>query len=186
MKSSGASAHCTVSRSNNRLDRTSQLAARLLGCALIALGLGLAGCESGETFTEHISQRITPQPKVQTFEGEQRAVFDAALAAMKVIDFRVTRSGAAQGLIQGISGIQSGDNVSSARQYTIEVHVHSYEPKTTEVSVLLHIQEESAAFSGATDLPLKDHRLYDSYFEAIQDALHNQSKTGVTPADSAK
>ena len=182
MKSSGVSALCTASRSSSPRKRV----AFFLGCALAAAALGLAGCESGETLTEHISQRIAPQPKVQTFEGEQRAVFEAAVAAVKSIDFRVTKAGAAQGLIQGISDVQGSDTVNAARQYTIEVRVRSYEAKSTEVSVLLRIQEESAAFSGATDLPLKDHRLYDSYFEAIQQALQGSAKPGVSPADSAK
>ncbi len=185
MKSSGASAHCTAFRSNNPRERSARLPARLLGCLIATIVLGVAGCESGDSFKEHISQRLAPQPKVQTFAGDQHVVFEAALAALKSIDFRVTRSGAAQGVIEGISQIQGTDTLSGARQFTMEIHVRSYEANTTEVSVFLRIQEESAAFSGATDLPLKDHALYDSFFTALQQALQGKP-VGVTPANSAK
>ena len=90
-----------------------------------------------------------------------------------------------QGVIEGISQIQGTDTLSGARQFTMEIHVRSYEANTTEVSVFLRIQEESAAFSGATDLPLKDHALYDSFFTALQQALQGKP-VGVTPANSAK
>jgi len=159
---------------------------RLLAGALLGLVLGVAGCESGDAISEHISERIAPQPKTQTFDGDQRVVFDAAVAAVKAIDFRVTKAGAAQGLVQGISDIMGANTAGGARQFTIEVRVRSYDAKTSEVAVLLRIQEESQAFSGATDLPLKDHALYESFFEALQQALKGQGKTGSTPADSAK
>lgn len=184
MISSGDSERCTVSHSSSPRERATRLAAGLLALALGSVTLLLAGCESSDLLPERMAERFqAPTPKVQNFDGDEHAVFEAAKAAVKAIGFRVTRAGAAQGVIRGISDVQAGDAINNARQYTIEIHLRPGTGSTTEVSVLLREQEESKAFSGATDLPLKEHGLYGSYFAALASALP-AAKAGTPASDT--
>jgi len=112
-----------------------------------------------------------PEPKVQVFDGEQRAVFEAAQVALKQMDFQISRAGLAQGIINSHSRIQPGDSFGKGRQYVLEVRLHSYEPGKTEVAASLREQEESSSFAGATDIPIREHGLYSSFFEGLSQAL---------------
>lgn len=141
---------------------------RFLSCGLIFALLGLAGCDS---MPEGMRQRFAPQPQIRVIQAEEPAVFEAAQHAVKEIGFRVTRSGRAQGVVNGISEIQPANALGEARQYVVEVKLQSFESGRTEVSVLFREQQESSSFAGATDIPLRQHGLYDSYFNAVQAAL---------------
>jgi hypothetical protein len=133
-----------------------------------AVLLATIGCESVDTVPTRVRERFEPpRPQVRTFEVNSRAVFGAAVVAFRRIDFRVVRSGAAQGTISALSRIQPGGSFGTGRQYAMDVHVRAVEPDRTEVSVLLREQEESTSFAGATDLPVREHGLYGSYFDAI-------------------
>ena len=123
-----------------------------------------------------------PQPKTQTFDADQRAVFEAAQTAMRRLDFQISRSGLAQGILNAHSHLQAGDSFGKARQYTLEVRLHSYEPGKTEVSAVLREQEESTSFAGATDLPIREHGLYSSFFAALEQALKDRAGQTAEPA----
>jgi hypothetical protein len=151
-----------------------------LGC--LAVLLATAGCESMDTVPTRVRERFeAPQPQVRTYEVNARTVFNAAVVAARRIDFRVLRSGAAQGTITAISRIQPGGSFGTGRQYAIDVHVRAVEPDRTEVAVVLREQEESTSFAGATDIPVREHGLYGSYFDAIAREL-----ASVAPAASRK
>lgn len=138
----------------------------LLGFAAVVLAT--AGCDSLDSVPTRVRERFeAPQPQVRTYEANSRTVFDAAVAAVRRIDFRVLRSGAAQGTIHAISRIQPGDSFGTGRQYSLDVRIREIDPDRTEVSVVLREQEESTSFAGATDLPVREHGLYGSYYEAI-------------------
>jgi hypothetical protein len=145
---------------------------RILTLATFALAFLLAGCDS---VSERISARFEPvPPKARTYPAEQKVVFEAAQAAVRRIDFQLSRSASAQGIVDGISRIQPGDSFRDAKQHSIAVRIHAYEPGRTQVEVLVREQQESADFAGATNLPLREHGLYDSYFAALEQALREK------------
>ena len=153
---------------------------RILTLATFALTFLLTGCD---TVSNHISERFEAvPPKTRNYPVEQKIVFEAAQQAVRTIDFRLSRAAGAQGIVDGISRIQSGDSLRDARQHSIEVRLHAYEPGTTQVDVLVREQQESADFAGATNLALREHGLYDSYFAALEQALREKGALPATPA----
>ena len=156
---------------------------RNLSMMLVALmSLTFAGCESGDAMPTRMSERFQPaQPKVQVFEADRPTVFAAALDAMRQLDFQVSRSGMAQGIINAHSRLQPAGTFGKAHQYTMEVRLQSLEPGKTDVSVVLREQEESTSFAGATDLVVREHALYQSFFAALERAL----KSRTTPESKA-
>jgi hypothetical protein len=142
--------------------------------------LALVGCEASSPLSTRVRERFNaPQPKTQVFAADPRAVFEAAQAAMRQLDFQVSRAGVAQGILNGHSRLMPGDSFGKARQYVMEVRLHSYEPGKTEVSAILREQEESSSFAGATDIPLREHGLYGSFFAGVEQAL--REKAGSAP-----
>lgn len=125
-----------------------------------------------------------PQPQIRVFNGDQKAVYEAAQRAVRSIGFHITRHGEAKGTITAMSEIQPANALGEARQYALDVKLQSYESGRTEVAVVFREQQESSSFSGATDIPLREHGLYDSYFNAIQAGL--PVRTPATPAAPVK
>ena len=155
----------------------------LIFLLVASLGFAFAGCESGGALPDRMRDRFNaPQPKTQTVEGDQKAVFEAAQSALRRLDFQISRSGLAQGIVNGHSRLQASDSFGKARQYTLEIRVHSYEPGKTDVSVVLREQEESSSFAGATDLPIREHGLYSSFFAALEQALKDRAGSSAEPA----
>jgi hypothetical protein len=149
---------------------------------LAACALALVGCESGNAMPARMRDRFqAPQAKVKVFAAERPVVFDAAREAMRQLDFQISRSGMAQGIINAHSRLQPAGSFGKARQYTMEVSLHSYEPGKTEVAVVLREQEESSSFAGATDMPIREHGLYTSFFAALEGVLKIQ---GTSPEQS--
>jgi len=144
-----------------------------LSIVFVVSSVGWSGCGTGrDAMPARMRERFEPaQPKVQVFVAERPAVFETALSAMRQLDFTVSRSRMAQGIIHAHSRLHGTGAFGKARQYTFEVRLYSYEPGKTEVSVILREQEESASFAGATDLVLREHGLYGSFFDAVQRAL---------------
>jgi hypothetical protein len=149
---------------------------------VVSCALALAGCESGNAMPERLRGRFNaPQPKIRVYEADQRAVFEAAQSAMCRLDFQISRAAQAQGIVNGHSRLQPGDSFGKARQYVMEVRLHSYEPGKTEVAAVLREQEESSSFAGATDLPIREHGLYGSFFGALEQALKERASSAVEP-----
>ena len=139
---------------------------------LVAGALLLAGCESSGSMSTRMRDRFqAPEPKVQVFEAGREEVFEAARAAMRQLDFQISKAGVAQGILNAHSRLHASDSFGKARQFGMEVRFHSYEPEKTEVAVVLREQEESASFAGATNLVLREHALYGSFFSALEEAL---------------
>ena len=151
--------------------------ARFLSILLVTLSwLTFSGCESGDAMPTRMRERFQPaQPKVQAFEADRQAVFAAALDAMRELDFQVSRSGMAQGIVNAHSRLHAADSFGKSRQYTLEVRLQELEPGKTDVSVILREQEESTSFAGATDLVVREHALYQSFFGALERSLKSRA-----------
>ena len=144
----------------------------LASLLLVGGALLLAGCESSGSMSTRMRDRFqAPEPKVQVFEAGREEVFEAARAAMRRLDFQISKAGVAQGILNAHSRLHASDSFGKARQFGMEVRFHSYEPGKTEVAVVLREQEESASFAGATNLVLREHALYGSFFSALEEAL---------------
>ncbi len=135
--------------------------------------LALAGCESvrndvGAGVREKFGG---PTYQRRLVEGEPRAVFDAARGAVEQLGFRVTRAGAAQQVIDGVSGLASDDRLRGSRQRTVKVRLAAAPDGGVEVAVLFtEVVEDdfSAGVGRATETTLRDHPLYDAFFAAVQ------------------
>lgn len=152
---------------------------RRFATVLIAsLGLALAGCESMDSLPSRVRERFEPvQAQVREFPGDTRTVFFAAQAAMRRIDFQLTRTAQARGIVDGRSALHSGETFGKAQQYTLSVRIEEGESGRTQVSAVLRSQEESDSFAGATDVPLRQHGLYEAFFAALEQVL----KEGFAP-----
>jgi hypothetical protein len=152
---------------------------------LSVCSLAFVGCESGNSLPTRMRERFNaPQPKTQVFDADQPQVFEAARTAMGLLDFQVSRAGMAQGILNAHSRLHASDSFGKARQYVMEVRLRSYEPGKTDVSIVLREQEESASFAGATDLVLREHALYGSFFAALEHALREPSGSAGGPIKS--
>src|SRR3954451_21204393 len=62
----------------------------LLILFVASFALALAGCKSGGAMPDRMRDRFgAPQRKTQTFDADQRAVFEAAQTAMRRLDFQI-------------------------------------------------------------------------------------------------
>lgn len=129
----------------------------------------LSGCQA---VSSRMKERFAPvPPQVRTFEAERKAVYEASQVALRKMGFNVTRAAEAQGIVNGISGIRSSDVFRNSRQYVLELRIASYDPGVTSVSALLHEYNEGDVKAGPTDQILREHGIYDSYFEMLQRVL---------------
>ncbi len=145
---------------------------RLLLVALAGwLMLGLAGCETMSGGFGNVP------PQVRRFEADQDAVFFAAQAAVRRMDFVLTRTAQAQGLVNARSSLRDTAVFGASRQFTAKIRVFGVEGGSTEVSILLHENAEGDFKTGATSLALRQHGLYDSFFEYLEQALATPTDT---------
>lgn len=142
-----------------------------------------SGCESSGDVSSRLRERFeAPVPQQRIFEVNQRAVFEAAQVALRKMDFTVTKAAAAQGILRAHSQIQAANALNEARQYSFEIRIEDVAEGSTRVAAALREQQESASFSGATDIPVRQHGLYDSLFELIALEL-KQKLPPPTPAN---
>ena len=148
--------------------------------ALLTFGF-LAGCASLSDATGHVREKIAAreQPRIQVYAAAPRAAYEAARVAVEQMDFRFLRGGPAQGELDAISGLSTGDSRRSTRQISLKLRLHATLDGGTEASVLLEeINEaDSTSHAGfATATPLRDTPLYDTFFRSLQRALEAQKK----------
>jgi hypothetical protein len=132
--------------------------------------LVLAGCES---VSEQISAPfVPPQPKSQVFAADERTTYAAARAALNDLGFGFVRGGPAQGVIEALSSVQTGGDISlnSARQLQLEAHFSSAAEGGTQVDVVMHelVQSDMDQHPGmGTSTVLRDSAFYEEFFHAI-------------------
>ena len=137
----------------------------LILCGLGALLAGLTGCD---TFSDGLSGTLTNvPPQTRRFEVEQKQVFYAAQLALKRMDFVLTRTALAQGVVEGHSNLRDTGVFGASRQYSARIRLTGVPGESTEVAILLHEQSEADIKGAATNRALREHGLYDSFFEHL-------------------
>jgi len=141
---------------------------------LAALALLATACSSTIT---NIRERFSPTYQTVTVEAEQRAAFDASLAALKKMGYNITSSGAAQGKIEAISPIAStGGTQAQSRQTTASVRFGVAPGSGTAIQILFsEIVDNTTAGSRegfATKQPLSaSSPLYAVFANYVANAL---------------
>ncbi len=146
--------------------------------ALAAVGL-FSGCDSLSSAADSIREKVAAreEPRVRDYAAPPRSVYEAVRVAASRMGFRFLRGGAAQGEFDAVSGVGKGDVPNSARQIAMKVRIHATSDGGAEVTVVLKevIESDSANHAGtATETPLRDTPLYDSFLREIQKALDAQ------------
>lgn len=150
------------------------MTSRLLLLSLICVAF--TGCESvrndiGGGVREKWSG---PTYQRQVFDGEAQAVFDAAKSAVEQLGFRVTRAGAAQMVIDGVSGLASDDRFRGSRQRAVKVRLAKSLDSKVEVAVLFTevVEDDFGKGPGqAAEVALRNHPLYEAFFAATAAGL---------------
>jgi hypothetical protein len=149
---------------------------------LCGLGLAFTGCEALTDAAGGVREKLAArnQPQTQVYpEVAPRAVYEAARFAIGEMSFRFVRGGAAQGELDAINDVSSGDTLHSARQVSLKVRLHATPDGGTEVQAWMKevIESDSANRAGtATETPLRDTPLYDTFFRNLQRAIKAQKK----------
>ena len=138
----------------------------LLGATVL-----FAGCDSLAPLPSLSERYSAVPPQTKVVEADYRTTYYAAQVAAKKIDFVLTKSAQAQGIINARSGLHSDDAFQEVRQFTFEIRLRDIDGKHTEVAALLREQAEGDLRSGASNQALRTHGLYDAYFAALDQAL---------------
>lgn len=154
---------------------------RLLALLTLAATFFASGCDS---VSSRISERFEGvPPKTRAYQTEEKVVFESAQVALKKLDFQLSRTAIAQGIVDGRSRIHQGETFRDAKQYAIEIRLRTPEPGWTTTEVLIREQQESADFAGATNIALREHGLYDSFFAALEQTLRERGVAVQAPVN---
>ncbi|HTX64748.1 MAG TPA: hypothetical protein VMD31_03180 [Opitutaceae bacterium] len=142
---------------------------------LAATSALLAGCESIHSMRDSVKERIVgAPPHVRVVNGDEKQVFAAAKLAMNKLGYDFVRGGPAQGLLEGLSRIDSGATFRSSRQRSITINLQPGSEGMVEVQVWIKEIEESdfdRASNPATEVPLRDPAAFDVFFETLQQEM---------------
>jgi hypothetical protein len=143
--------------------------------ATLALGSLFSGCDSLSNAADRVRDKLDArdESQVRDYSAPPRAVYEAVRMAASDLGFRFIRGGAAQGTFEAVSGVMGGDVPNSSRQVSMKVKIHEAGDGSEVVVTLKEIIEaDSSNRAGvATETPLRDTPLYDSFLRAIQKAL---------------
>ena len=120
--------------------------------------------------------RLGPPPETtRTFQSDPRSVYDAALASLAKMEFRVTKGGPAQGKIEAVSGLAKRDNLQGTRQLYIRIEIRALGDESEVTAELKEaIEEDSNDRPGFTTVtPLRDTPYYSVFFDGVAEALAN-------------
>lgn len=139
---------------------------RLLTASLFAVvAFGLGGCSS------NLSERFSPSPFVHDFEASFAEVFPAAQRAVKAMNYQISRTSSADGLIRGHTGIRNDGTYRSATQRSLKLIVHEVATGGAHVELWLSASQEDQSKSGAVyagETPIRDQIAYDAVFYEIE------------------
>ncbi len=143
---------------------------------LATCSLALTGCESLGDATSGVRERFAKrnEPRTRAFTAPPRVVFDAVKAAADRMGYRQTRGGAAQGIFEGVSGVDIGQAAGSARQVAISVRLDDTLDGGTEMKVRFSeiLEADSRGQMGmATETTMHDTPLYEVFFRNVQTSL---------------
>jgi len=142
--------------------------------ALVAC-LGFFGCEAVRSdFSAGVREKIHgPVFQTHVFAATQREVFDAARASIVDMGYKITRSGAAQGVIEAYNAIATGETLRMTRQLRLQVRI-SPVAEGCEIAALFTEMLENDFNKGpgrATENAVKNTSLYDVLFGRIAGQL---------------
>jgi hypothetical protein len=143
----------------------------IAACCAVSL---LAGCESDFSDKVHSALSEREAPRSRVYQADQKAAFVAARAAAEGMGYRMVHGGPAEGELDALSGISSGDDVGSSRQVSMKVRMEPSGDSGTEVTVSFSeiLEADSTNQPGtATETPLRDTPLYEVFFRNVQQAL---------------
>jgi hypothetical protein len=148
----------------------------LAPAAVLAAVLAVAGCDSASDVAATVRTRLAPRQNAQTrtYAAAPRAAYDAAIRVAKDMGYRITKSGPAEGVIEGLSGVDVADSPGSARQVTLTVHLRPSVDGGTEVTASFEeiYEADSSRQPGiATEAPLRGTPQYEVFFRSLQEAL---------------
>ncbi len=150
-----------------------------LSFVLIAAMFALAGCES---VSSRMSDRFaTVPPKLKTFEAGNTDVFHAAQYVLKQMDYTLTRTAIAQGIVNAKSRVIPADSLGGARQFTIDLTLSGPAAGPTEVAMLVRQAVEGDFRAGPQQETLRDHGLYAAFFSGVERALKIQPAPWLAP-----
>jgi len=140
--------------------------------------LAFTGCDS---MPGGSGGRPGPAPATsRVFQGDLRAVYDAARASLAKMDFRVTGGGPAAGRIEAVSGLSSDESLRSTRQITMSIRISDLGDGSSEVNAVLKeaIEEDSRERQGfVTQTTLRDTPYYEVFFNGLGQALAGPKKS---------
>ncbi len=136
---------------------------------LLAAALVFSGCES---FPERLGQRFAPPtPKEEVYEHEMATVFAAAQQALQGLDYQITRTAQAQGILNGQSRLLPTERFGRSDQYVLEVRLRALDGDATSVAAVLYEVSEGEFVAGGTSTPIREHGRYASFFETLNALL---------------
>ena len=149
---------------------------KLLSLGLAASALMLAGCDSVSDMAESVHTTLAPREEAheRTYPQGQRAVYEAAIKVLADMDFHQTHGGPAQGLIEALNGVATGDGAGSSRQISLKATLEPAVEGGTHVVVSLHeiYESDSSRQPGlATDTPLRDSPMGEIFLRGIEEHL---------------
>lgn len=148
----------------------------ILLCCAAAL---LAGC--GSDFGDSVHSVLAPRekPRTRIFQADPRAAYEAARAAADQMGYRYVRGGPAEGKLEELSAITTGDDPGSSRQISMSVRLEPADEGGTAVTVAFDeiLETDSASVPGlATQTPLRGTPQYEVFFRDLQNALQAPPK----------
>jgi hypothetical protein len=142
---------------------------KALSFVFLCVALLTAGCESVSSRMEERFSGVAPHTRI--FPASQKAVYNAALQAVKNSGLLLGRKSMGEGRIQGYAPIRSGDATQDARQTTIEVRLFETDAADTRVELLVWEHTEGGFPGGVSERALAEHGLYGDYFAALEQVL---------------
>ena len=134
-------------------------------CAAALLG----GCDS---MSSRVEQRFaTVAPHTRNYAANRRAVYEAALVAVKNVGLLAGRTSSARGHIEAYAPIRTGDSVSDTRQTALDITVTEVGEGQTEVALLVSEETEGHFPGGVSQQALREHSLYELYYTTLQQVL---------------
>lgn len=150
-------------------------------CSVVLLSFAglsaFSGCDSLSSVRQKIAAREAPHTHL--FKATSRATYEAARVAIDKMGFKFVRGGAAQGELEAVSAIGSGDTLSSSRQITLRMKLDGSVEGATEASVWMSeiIERDSSNHAGmGTGSPLRDTPLYEVFFRNVQQGIDSPKK----------
>lgn len=159
---------------------------KILLLALSAACLAVAGCESMTSISDRMGERLSPSTAgvTKVFAGQQREVHAHAKQVVQDLGFRITRAGAAQGIIEAVNGVQADHGMRGSRQLSLKVNMTQYGEGVQVRIAISEIQEsDSERHPGmGTETPMLDTPLYAAFFRALEKRLPKVDAAAGTPS----